>query len=143
MFHTRSREAKTFGKLWRGEMLNSNAIRVLDRERSDSQLLERKNVNEKLRKVCWWEIVRRRPMAATKDHMISSYDVLIIHGKSSQNQRDLPRDIPLDRVEVLRYDTKGVKVRMKIMQTKIELTLEQTQHGISDEVLVSIKGVEE
>ncbi|GJU80927.1 retrovirus-related pol polyprotein from transposon TNT 1-94 [Tanacetum coccineum] len=36
------------------------------------------NVNEELRKVCWWEIVRRRPMAATKDHMISSYDVLII-----------------------------------------------------------------
>ncbi|GJW29375.1 hypothetical protein Tco_0046250 [Tanacetum coccineum] len=36
------------------------------------------NVNEELRKVCWWEIVRRRPMAATKDHMFSSYDVLII-----------------------------------------------------------------
>ncbi|GJW57670.1 retrovirus-related pol polyprotein from transposon TNT 1-94, partial [Tanacetum coccineum] len=36
------------------------------------------NVNEELRKVYWWEIVRRRPMAATKDHMISSYDVLII-----------------------------------------------------------------
>ncbi|GJR27010.1 hypothetical protein Tco_1103242 [Tanacetum coccineum] len=29
-----------------------------------------------------------------------------------QNWRDLPRDIPLDSVEVLRYDTKGVKVRM-------------------------------
>nr|GEV18872.1 hypothetical protein [Tanacetum cinerariifolium] len=34
-------------------------------------------VNEELRKVRWWEIVRRRPTAATKDHMISSYDVLI------------------------------------------------------------------
>ncbi|GJU67428.1 hypothetical protein Tco_1253687 [Tanacetum coccineum] len=29
------------------------------------------------------------------------------------------------------------------MQTKTELTLEQTQQGVSDEVLVSIKGVEE
>ncbi|GJR44597.1 hypothetical protein Tco_1312700 [Tanacetum coccineum] len=32
-----------------------------------------------------------------KNHMILSYDVLII-----QNRRDLPRDIPLDSVEVLR-----------------------------------------
>nr|GEV30178.1 retrovirus-related Pol polyprotein from transposon TNT 1-94 [Tanacetum cinerariifolium] len=29
-----------------------------------------KKDNEKLRKVRWWEIVRRRPMAAEKDHMI-------------------------------------------------------------------------
>ncbi|GKE02119.1 hypothetical protein Tco_1390102, partial [Tanacetum coccineum] len=29
------------------------------------------------------------------------------------------------------------------MQTKTELTLEQTQQGVSDEVLVSIEGVEE
>ncbi|GJX45511.1 retrovirus-related pol polyprotein from transposon TNT 1-94, partial [Tanacetum coccineum] len=35
-------------------------------------------VNEELRKVRWWEIVRRRPTAATKNHMILSYDVLII-----------------------------------------------------------------
>ncbi|GJY79924.1 hypothetical protein Tco_0492675 [Tanacetum coccineum] len=34
--------------------------------------------NEELGKVSWWEIVRRRPTAPTKDHMISSYDVLII-----------------------------------------------------------------
>ncbi|GJU97175.1 hypothetical protein Tco_1326446 [Tanacetum coccineum] len=54
---------------------------------------------------------------------------------SSQNWRDLPRDILLDRTEVLRYDTKGVKVRKGIIQTKTELTLEQTQQGVSDEVL--------
>ncbi|GKF05704.1 hypothetical protein Tco_0036372, partial [Tanacetum coccineum] len=30
---------------------------------------------------------------------------------------------------------KGVKVRKGIMQTKTELTLEQTQQGVSDEVL--------
>ncbi|GJR39970.1 hypothetical protein Tco_1215654 [Tanacetum coccineum] len=60
-----------------------------------------------------------------------------------QNRRNLPRDIPLDRIEVLMYDTKGVKVRKGKMRTKTELTLEQTQQGVSDEVLVSIEGVEE
>ncbi|GKC10933.1 hypothetical protein Tco_1007715 [Tanacetum coccineum] len=55
-----------------------------------------------------------------------------------QNRRDLPRDIPLVRIEVLRYDTKGVKVRKGIMQTKTELTLEQTQQGVSDEVLAGV-----
>ncbi|GJU05069.1 retrovirus-related pol polyprotein from transposon TNT 1-94 [Tanacetum coccineum] len=35
-------------------------------------------VNEELGKVRWWEIVQRRPTADTKDHMIPSYDVLII-----------------------------------------------------------------
>ncbi|GJX73790.1 hypothetical protein Tco_0312385 [Tanacetum coccineum] len=59
------------------------------------------------------------------------------------NRRDLPRDIPFERIEVLKYDTKGVKVRKGQMQTKIELTLEQTQQGVSNEVLVSIEGVEE
>ncbi|GKD50367.1 hypothetical protein Tco_1279343, partial [Tanacetum coccineum] len=53
----------------------------------------------------------------------------------SQNRRDLPKDIPLDRIEFLRYDTKGVKVRKGKMQTKRELTLEQTQQGVSDEVM--------
>ncbi|GJS97222.1 hypothetical protein Tco_0804190 [Tanacetum coccineum] len=55
-----------------------------------------------------------------------------------QNWRDLPRDIPLDRIEVLRYDTKGVKVRKRKMQTKTELTLKQTQQDVSDEVLIVI-----
>ncbi|GKB91754.1 hypothetical protein Tco_0964026, partial [Tanacetum coccineum] len=34
------------------------------------------------------------------------------------------------------YDTKGAKVRKGIMRTKTKLTLEQTQQGVSDEVLV-------
>ncbi|GKD26367.1 hypothetical protein Tco_1232581, partial [Tanacetum coccineum] len=54
---------------------------------------------------------------------------------ANQNRRDLPRDILLDRIEILTYYTKGVKVRKGIMQTKTELTLEQTQQGVSDEVL--------
>nr|GEU39447.1 putative reverse transcriptase domain-containing protein [Tanacetum cinerariifolium] len=56
----------------------TNTPRSYLRERSDWQPLERKKVNEELGKVHWWEIVRRRPTAVTKDYMISSYDVLII-----------------------------------------------------------------
>ncbi|GJV86039.1 hypothetical protein Tco_1525937 [Tanacetum coccineum] len=69
--------------------------------------------------------------------------VVEVRYSSYKNWRDLPRDTPLDRIEVLRYDTKGVKVRMRRMQTKRELTLEQTQQGVSDDVLVNIKAVEE
>ncbi|GKB04292.1 hypothetical protein Tco_0832435 [Tanacetum coccineum] len=68
------------------------------------------------------------------DYRLLQWTVSIL--RSSQNQRDLPRDIPLDRIEVLRYDTKGVKVRKGIMQTKTKLTLEHTQQDVSDEVLV-------
>ncbi|GJS50853.1 hypothetical protein Tco_0624215 [Tanacetum coccineum] len=41
---------------------------------------------------------------------------------------------PLVSVEVLRYDTKGEKAKSRIMPTKMELTLEQTQQGGSYEV---------
>ncbi|GJU06218.1 hypothetical protein Tco_1122648, partial [Tanacetum coccineum] len=48
---------------------------------------------------------------------------------------DLPKDNPKLEIAVLRY--------MGIMPTKIELTLEQSQQGVSNDVLVSIEGVEE
>ena len=60
-----------------------------------------------------------------------------------QNRMDLPRDNPLDRVEVLRNDEKRRKVRKGRVPTEIELELEQTQQGSSDEVSVSTEGVEE
>ncbi|GJT24471.1 hypothetical protein Tco_0894408 [Tanacetum coccineum] len=63
-------------------------------------------------------------------------------GTLSQNQKDLSTDIPIVRLEVLRYDKRS-KVRMGIISTKTELALEQTHQGVSDEVLVSIEGVEE
>nr|GEU65569.1 hypothetical protein [Tanacetum cinerariifolium] len=45
-----------------------------------------------------------------------------------QNQRDLPKDTPIDRLKVLRYDIgKRSKVRMGIMPIETKLTLEQTQ----------------
>ena len=60
-----------------------------------------------------------------------------------QNRKDLPRDNRLDRVEVLRNDEKRRKVRKGRVPTEIELELEQTQQGSSDEVSVSTEGVEE
>ncbi|GJY75987.1 hypothetical protein Tco_0481103 [Tanacetum coccineum] len=63
--------------------------------------------------------------------------------RRNQNQRDLPKDISLDRIEVHMDDTKGVKMRKGIMQTKTKLALKQTQQGVSDEVLVNIVGVDE
>nr|GEU54246.1 hypothetical protein [Tanacetum cinerariifolium] len=47
----------------------------------------------------------------------------------------------LDVNAVLRYD--GDECDKRIMPTKIELTLEQSQQGASNDVLVSIEGVEE
>ncbi|GJZ65276.1 hypothetical protein Tco_0621972 [Tanacetum coccineum] len=82
----------------------------------------------------------------TLDQMLKNLIVRVMSHKSNlvnmyinQNRRDLPRDIPLDRIEVIRYDTKGVKVRKGIMQTEAELTLEQTQQDVSDEVLSDTK----
>nr|GEW40067.1 retrovirus-related Pol polyprotein from transposon TNT 1-94 [Tanacetum cinerariifolium] len=54
----------------------------------------------------------------------------------AQNQRDLPKDTPKDRLEVLRYDIgKGNKVRTGIMPTKTQLTLEHTQQ-VTMEILL-------
>ncbi|GKA66644.1 hypothetical protein Tco_0766452 [Tanacetum coccineum] len=66
----------------------------------------------------------RRPTAATKNHMILSYDVLVIqsykvvrHRYSNLMIQPEPegstQGYPLDSVEVLRYDTKGEKVRIE------------------------------
>ncbi|GKA54152.1 hypothetical protein Tco_0753101 [Tanacetum coccineum] len=54
--------------------------------------------------------------------------------KSHQNQRDLPRNTPLDRVEVLGMIENRSKVRIGIMPIEAELALEQSQQGVSYEV---------
>ncbi|GKC12560.1 hypothetical protein Tco_1009342 [Tanacetum coccineum] len=61
----------------------------------------------------------------------------------SQNRRDLPKDIPLDSVVVLRYEKRSKSKNKGIVLTKIELVLEQTQQGTSYEVLASAEEVEE
>nr|GEW05189.1 hypothetical protein [Tanacetum cinerariifolium] len=51
--------------------------------------------------------------------------------RKGQNRRDLPKDTPIDRLEVLRHDSgKRGKVRMGIIPTETELTLEQTQQEV-------------
>ncbi|GKC85001.1 hypothetical protein Tco_1140718, partial [Tanacetum coccineum] len=62
---------------------------------------------------------------------------------SSQNRRDLPRDTPIDRVEVLRHDTNEVNVRLGKCYPRHELSQEQTQHGDNKDALVNIEEVEE
>ncbi|GKB61523.1 hypothetical protein Tco_0917709 [Tanacetum coccineum] len=61
----------------------------------------------------------------------------------SQNWRDLPRDILLDSVVVLKYEKKRKSKNKGKVQTGMELVLEQTQQGTSYEVSVSAEGVEE
>nr|GEW78694.1 integrase, catalytic region, zinc finger, CCHC-type, peptidase aspartic, catalytic [Tanacetum cinerariifolium] len=57
---------------------------------------------------------------------------------SCQNRRDLPKDTPTDRLEVLRYDIRErSKVRMGIMSNETELTLEQTQQ-VTMEILLEL-----
>ncbi|GJS88262.1 hypothetical protein Tco_0770898 [Tanacetum coccineum] len=63
--------------------------------------------------------------------------------RSCQSQRDLPRDNLLVSVEVLRYDYKRSNVNKGIVRTEMELVLEHTQQGTSNEVSVSTEGVEE
>ncbi|GJR89249.1 hypothetical protein Tco_0213260 [Tanacetum coccineum] len=59
------------------------------------------------------------------------------------NWRDLPRDIPLDSVVVLRYEKRSKSENKGKVPTEMELVLEQTQQGTSYEVSVSAEGVEE
>nr|GEX28778.1 retrovirus-related Pol polyprotein from transposon TNT 1-94 [Tanacetum cinerariifolium] len=54
----------------------------------------------------------------------------------NMNRMDLPKDTPIDRLEVLRYTIgKRSKVRTGIMPTETELTLEQTQQ-VTMEILL-------
>ncbi|GJZ09041.1 hypothetical protein Tco_0543324 [Tanacetum coccineum] len=58
-------------------------------------------------------------------------------------RRDLPRDILLDSVVVLRYEKRSKSENKGKVPTEMELVLEQTQQGTSYEVSVSDEGVEE
>ncbi|GKD10016.1 hypothetical protein Tco_1189701, partial [Tanacetum coccineum] len=62
---------------------------------------------------------------------------------SGENQRDLPRDIPLDSVVVLRYEKRSKSENKGKVPTEMKLVLEQTQQGTSYEVSASTEGVEE
>ncbi|GJX86114.1 putative peptidase S10, serine carboxypeptidase, alpha/beta hydrolase [Tanacetum coccineum] len=52
---------------------------------------------------------------------------LAYEAEEYQNRRDLPRDIPLDSVVVLRYEKRSKSENKGKVPTEMELTLEQTQ----------------
>ncbi|GJS14363.1 hypothetical protein Tco_0408835 [Tanacetum coccineum] len=63
----------------------------------------------------------------------------IFKSLESFNRRELPRDNPLDSVEVLRNDIKRSKSENKgLVLTEMELVLEQTQQGTSHEVSIVV-----
>ncbi|GKB89441.1 hypothetical protein Tco_0961713 [Tanacetum coccineum] len=68
---------------------------------------------------------------------------LVDEAEEYQNRRDLPRDIPLDSVVVLRYEKRSKSENKGKVPTEMELVLEQTQQGTSYEVSVSAEGFEE
>ncbi|GJU83533.1 retrovirus-related pol polyprotein from transposon TNT 1-94 [Tanacetum coccineum] len=92
-------------------------------------------------------IVRRQMISYTSLENGTSNDfvdkTLKICYFSFQNRRDLPRDIPLDSVVVLRYEKRSKSENKGKVPTEMELVLEQTQQGTSYEVSVSAEGVEE
>nr|GEX84747.1 hypothetical protein [Tanacetum cinerariifolium] len=58
----------------------------------------------------------------------------IVFTSRSQNRRDLPRDISLDSVVVLRYEKRSTSENKGKVPTEMGLVLEQTQQGFSYEV---------
>ncbi|GJV94384.1 hypothetical protein Tco_1545961 [Tanacetum coccineum] len=85
-------------------------------------------------------------VAKILDEVHQETDLLADHQKGRkalQNKRDLPRDIPLDSVVVLRYEKRSKSKNNGKVPTVMELVLEQTQQGTSYEVLVSAEGVKE
>ncbi|GKE54488.1 hypothetical protein Tco_1489644 [Tanacetum coccineum] len=81
-------------------------------------------VNEESRDIRWWNDIQERSQASVKDNMTSSYSVST---HFSQNRRDLPMDILLDSVVVLRYEKRSKSENKGRVLTEMELVLEQTQ----------------
>ncbi|GJZ15884.1 hypothetical protein Tco_0551561 [Tanacetum coccineum] len=75
--------------------------------------------------------------------MIKAIDRKLRDRRLIQNRRDLPRDILLDSVVVLRYEKRSKNENKGKVPTEMELVLEQTQQRTSYEVLVSAEGVKE
>nr|GEZ03037.1 hypothetical protein [Tanacetum cinerariifolium] len=70
-------------------------------------------------------------------------EMMMMRSLKNFNRRDLPRDIRLDSVVVLRYEKRSKSENKEKMPTGMELVLEQTQQGSSYEVSVSAEGVKE
>nr|GEX12791.1 integrase, catalytic region, zinc finger, CCHC-type, peptidase aspartic, catalytic [Tanacetum cinerariifolium] len=60
-------------------------------------------------------------------------EYVVLSASCAQNRKDLPKDTPKLEIAVLRYN--GDESDKGRMPTKIELTLEQSQQGVSNDVL--------
>nr|GEU45347.1 hypothetical protein [Tanacetum cinerariifolium] len=85
--------------------------------------------------LCAYRVYKRRTKKIMET-MNVTFDEL---SAMAYNRRDLPRNTPLDRVEVLGMIEKKSKVRKERVPTEMELVLEQTQQGISDGVATSFQ----
>nr|GEV11964.1 hypothetical protein [Tanacetum cinerariifolium] len=72
--------------------------------------------------------------AKTEYELVDMFTKALPKDRFSQNQRDLPKDTPQLEIAVLRYD--GDECEKGRMPTKIELTLEQSQQSVSNDVLI-------
>ncbi|GKA10125.1 hypothetical protein Tco_0689558, partial [Tanacetum coccineum] len=79
-------------------------------------------VDAKSREVCCWKDIRERSQSTGKDNMS------LYHSHDPPKPGNLPRDIPLDSVVVLRYGKRSKCKNKGIVPTEMELlVLEQTQ----------------
>ncbi|GJU53950.1 hypothetical protein Tco_1227664 [Tanacetum coccineum] len=91
----------------------------------------------------WSNLDKKRARVMVQDIDKQLYQRRLMRNLEIQNRRDLPRDIPLDSVVVLRYEKRSKSENKGKVPTEMELVLEQTQQGTSYEVSVSAEGVEE
>nr|GEV44019.1 zf-CCHC domain-containing protein/UBN2 domain-containing protein [Tanacetum cinerariifolium] len=94
-----------------------------------------KNINiEYLPKRRWSTLEKKRAHCMIKDINKLLKERRMMRSLEKFNRRDLPRDIPLDSLVVLRYEKRSKSENKGKVPTEVELVLEQTQQGSSYEV---------
>ncbi|GJV54711.1 putative ribonuclease H-like domain-containing protein [Tanacetum coccineum] len=82
----------------------------------------------------WSNLDKKRARVMVQDIYKQLYQRRLMRNLEIQNRRDLPRDIPLDSVVVLRYEKMSKSENKGRVPTEMELVLEQTQQDTSYEV---------
>ncbi|GJV92201.1 hypothetical protein Tco_1540014 [Tanacetum coccineum] len=70
------------------------------------------------------------------NHVRTALNDIALGIEMDQNQRDLPRDIPLDSVVFLRYEKRSKSENKGKVPTEMELVLEQTQQEFQERCLI-------
>ncbi|GJR66437.1 hypothetical protein Tco_0012502 [Tanacetum coccineum] len=130
-------------RLMRTEELHKFSDGTLNHVRTALNDIDRGIDIDYLPKRKWSKQDKQRARVMIKAIDMKLRDRRSMRNLENQNRRDLPRDIPLDSVVVLRYEKRSKSENKGKVLTEMELVLEQTQQGTSYEVLVSVEGVEE